>query len=329
MKALAGPAAFTVLVVALFVGIGEMVTRISGESERARRAAASSGEVSPEAGEAIFWGRGKCGTCHAVTGRGNAVRGPDQGERGPLGMPIGRRAEARARERTVATGRAYTATDYLVESLVEPGAYVVAGFKNEMPDPMEPPISLTTDELRAVVLYLQTLGGAADTAAIRIPERVRSGAAATARRDGAVLPTGDAGRGRTVFFDDRGSAACGKCHRVGERGGDVGPELTHLAGTRDAGFILESILAPSKVIASGYDTVLVVTQTGQIVTGVPRGEDSDDLVLVDTQGRPQRIKKSAITRRAPQTTSLMPDNFGEILTVAELQDLLAFLLTLK
>jgi putative heme-binding domain-containing protein len=327
MRALAGPAAFTLLVVALFVGIGELVTRISGESERARRAAAAPGDVSPASGETIFWGRGKCGTCHAVTGRGNAVRGPDQGERGPLGLPIGRRAEERARERARATGRPFTATDYLVESLVAPGAYVVTGFKNEMPNPLEPPISLTTDEVRAVVLYLQTLGGTADASAIRVPERAR--VAAPAARDQAPLPIGDAARGRALFFDDGGSAACGKCHRVGDRGGNVGPELTHVAGTRDPRFLLESVLAPAKVIASGYDTVLVVTHAGQMLTGIPRGEDASELVLVDSQGRLQRVRKADIARRAPQAASLMPENFREILTVAELQDLLAFLLTLE
>lgn len=328
MRTLAGPAAFTLLVVALFVGIGELVTRISGESERARRATAASGEVSPEAGETIFWGRGKCGTYHAVTGRGNAVRGPDQGDRGPLGLPIARRAEERARERARATGQPYTATEYLVESLVEPGAYVVTGFKNEMPNPLEPPISLMPDEVRAVVLYLQTLGGTADARAIRLPERARS-TTRVAPRDAALLPAGDATRGRALFFDDGGSAACGTCHRVGDRGGTVGPELTQVAGTRDVAFILESILAPAKVIASGYETELVVTHKGRMVTGIPRGEDANELVLVDTQGRPQRIRKSEIAKRAAQTTSLMPENFREILTVAELQDVLAFLLTLK
>jgi putative heme-binding domain-containing protein len=329
VKALAGPAAFTLLVVAVFVGIGELVTRVSGESERARRATAASGDISVETGEAIFWGRGKCSTCHAVSGRGSAIRGPDQGERGPLGVPIAVRAEARARERARTTGRAFTATDYLVESLVEPGAYVVEGFKNEMPNPLDPPIGLTPDQVRAVVLYLQTLGGSADLAAIRLPASALARRTPAAPRETALLAAGDPARGRTLFFDDKGSAACGKCHRVGNAGGAVGPELTGIAGTRDLAFIMESILSPAKVIASGYETVLVETRRGQILTGIPRGEDPDQLVLVDAQGRPQRIRKADIARRAPQTTSLMPENFRDVLTVGELSDLLAYLATLK
>ena len=327
MKAIAGPVAFTLVVVGVFVGIGELVTRISGESDRARRATAASGEVTPEAGEAIFFGRGKCGTCHAVSGRGSAVRGPDQGDRGPLGVPIGRRAEARAQERARTTGRPFTATDYLVESLVEPGAYVVEGFKNEMPNPLRPPISLSPDDVRAVILYLQTLGGVADAGAIRLPASAL--AVRAEPKETALLPGGDPARGRKLFFDESGSAACGTCHRVKDTGGTVGPELTGVAGTRDMAFIVESILSPAKVIASGYETVLVETRTGQIVTGIPRGEDPDHLVLVDSQGRPQRVRKADIRRRAPQTTSLMPENFRDILTVGEVADLLAYLATLK
>jgi putative heme-binding domain-containing protein len=329
MRVLLGPALFTLLIVLLFVGTGEVVTRISGESERARRAALASGEVSVDAGEAIFWGRGKCSTCHAVSGRGSAIRGPDQGERGPLGLPIGRRAEERARERARATGRAYSATDYLVESVTDPGAYVVSGFKNEMPNPLLPPISLTPDDVHAVILYLQSLGGTPDASAIHLPESALVAARAAPSRESALLAGGDAARGRALFFDDKGNAVCGKCHRVGDRGGDVGPELTHIAGTRDSTFILESILTPSKSIASGYDTVLVVTKRGQYLTGIPRGDDPDTLTLVDSQGRSQRIRKSEIDKRVPQTTSLMPENFREILTVAELQDLLAYLATLR
>ena len=327
MKTLVGPAIFTLVVVLLFVGIGELVTQISGEANRPRGGAAVAGEVTPEAGEALFWGRGKCSTCHAISGRGSSIRGPDQGDRGPLGLAIGKRAEERARERTRTTSRAVTATDYLVESLIDPGAYVVNGFKNEMPNPLLPPISLTPDEVRAVVLYLQTLGGTADATAIRIPDTARVVRAAPG--EPTLLAGGDAARGRKLFFDEAGAAACAKCHRVADRGATVGPELTGVGGTRDTGFIVESILTPAKSIASGYETVLIVTRSGQMVTGIARGEDADAVVVVDAQGRTQRVRKNEIDKRVPQTTSLMPENYRELLTVAELSDLVAFLVSLK
>ncbi|MBI1894306.1 MAG: c-type cytochrome [Candidatus Rokubacteria bacterium] len=175
-----GVVVFTVALVLVFVWIGEVITRVSGEGERRSSVVITGGNITPEAGEAVFWGKGKCSTCHAVGSRGASIRGPNQGESGPLGMPIGARAEERARERARATGKPFTASDYLVESLVDPGAFVVQGYKNEMPNPMRPPIRLTLEEVKAVVLYLQSLGGNVDLAAIGLPAGVEAQAKAAA-----------------------------------------------------------------------------------------------------------------------------------------------------
>mgnify|MGYP001567440565 FL=1 len=324
-----GVAVFTVAVVLAIMAVGELITRVSGEGGRRAAAVITAGNITPEAGESVFWGKGKCSTCHAVGSRGNAIRGPDQGAPGPLGMPIGARAEERARERAKATGKPYTATDYLVESLLDPGAYVVQGFKNEMPDPMRPPIRLSTNEVRAVVAYLQSLGGTADLAAIKLPAGAEAKAGAAAAEEWSPYIAGDVKKGEKLFFDADSNAACGKCHRIGERGGTVGPELTTVAGTRDPKFIIESILDPSKVIASGYEAVLIITKAEQYVTGIVKREDATTVEVADSQGSVQKVAKSDIKQRAPQTTSLMPGNLKEILTVEEFHDVLAFVLSLR
>ena len=326
---LLGVAALTVAVVLAIAALGELITRVSGEGGARPAAAVVAGVATPEAGEAIFWGKGKCSTCHAVGGRGGAVRGPDQGATGPLGQPIGLRAEARARERSRATGRPWTAADYLVESLLDPGAYVVAGYKNEMPNPLRPPIRLAPDEVRAAIVYLQSLGGTPDPAAIALPPGLAAQARAAAAEEWRAYVAGDAKKGERLFFDADGSAGCGRCHRVGARGGDVGPELTHIAGTRDARFIVESILEPSKVIASGYETVLIVTKDERHVTGIVRRESAAAVEVADSQGRIQRVATRDVRRRAPQAISTMPGNFGEILTVEEFHDVLAYVLALR
>jgi putative heme-binding domain-containing protein len=330
MRSRLGVAGFVVVLVLIFVAIGETITRISGEGQRRSGGAVTPGEVTPDAGEVIFWGKGKCYTCHAVGSRGNAIRGPNQGEAGPLGLPVGARAEARAKERSQATGRPYTGTDYLVESLLDPGAYVVEGFKNEMPAPLRPPISLGADELRAVITYLQSLGGTVDAAAIRLP----AGAVQAAKQAAAAGPwkpyiPGEPKKGEELFFNPDSNAACGKCHAVGGKGGRVGPELTNVAGTRDPAFIVESILDPSKEIASGFEPVLLVTKEGKYLTGIIKREDAQAIEIVDNQARAHTVPKSQIAQRSPQKTSLMPGNFKEILTVEEFHDVLAFVLSLK
>ena len=73
---------------------------------------------------------------------------------------MGARAEERAKERSRRDRcQHYTAvTDYLVESLANPGAYVVEGYKNEMAVVYAPPISLSLNEIKAVVSYLTDPG---------------------------------------------------------------------------------------------------------------------------------------------------------------------------
>ncbi len=136
-------------------------------------------------------------------------------------------------------------------------------------------------------------------------------------------------QGREVFFDRDGPAACAKCHLVQESGGDVGPELTSVAGTRTAQFIVESVLQPSIEIASGYESILIQTTAGRILDGVVQRETSDSLWLATAEGDVMAFAVVDIARRRTQEISLMPGNLAEVLTVLELHDLLAYLMTLR
>ncbi|MBI2370485.1 MAG: c-type cytochrome [Deltaproteobacteria bacterium] len=317
---------FTLAVVGVFVYLGEVLTKISGEGARAAKTSVAAGG-SPEAGEALYWGKGKCHTCHRIGRRGSAIRGPDHEN-------TGARAVQRARERAVKgtpPRPGMTATAYLVESLVDPGAYVVEGFKNEMPAVWKPPVSLKPDEIRALVAYLQSLGGTVDVAAITLPPEVEQAARAGEVRVAGLRPylPGDPEKGRELFFSPEGNAACGKCHLAQGKGGNVGPELTHVAGTRPVEFIIESILDPSKEIASGFESILVVTRDGRYLSGILKKDDSGGVELVDKDGAPVKIPAQEIREKAVQKTSLMPGNFKEILTVEEFHHLLAFLQTLR
>ncbi len=316
---------FSIALVALFVWAGEIVTRASGGE-----GVTALGEgVSVENGEQIFWGPGKCHTCHSVGTRGRSVRCPNLGE-STGGPEMAVRAVERALERGVALGREMSATEYLIESIADPSAYVVEGFKDEMPKVYEPPIVLGPDEITSVILYLQSLGDVPDPASIVLPSEIRQ----AGQRRRTVEPwepylEGDSLHGREIFFDVDGPAPCAKCHRVEDRGGEVGPELTAVAGTRTAQFIVESIVRPSEEIASGYETVLIQTTDGRLLDGVVRRESSDSLWLATSEGEELALALTDIARRRTQEVSLMPDNFAEVLTVKELHDVLAYLLTLQ
>ena len=144
-----------------------------------------------------------------------------------------------------------------------------------------------------------------------------------------ALSHGDSIRGEEIFFDTGGPGACAKCHLVRDRGGDVGPEVTSVAGTRTAQFIVESILQPSNEIASGYESILVQMNDGRILDGVLRRETTDSLWLGTSEGDVVALALGDVARRREQEVSLMPGNFAEILTVEQLHDLLAYLQTLQ
>ncbi|MFQ5851231.1 MAG: c-type cytochrome [Candidatus Binatia bacterium] len=334
MRPSLGVSLFTVVVLLLFVYIGEVLTRISGEGERLRRAVGE--EVSPKTGEALFWGKGNCYTCHSIGGRGSAIRGPNLGESGPLNMPIAARAGKRAEERAKQTGKPYTDVDYLVETLTEPGAYLVQGYQNIMPVIWKPPIALKPEQIKAVIMYLQSQGGTGDVEAIeRSPFFKRL--EATAAQAGAQKVTeawkpylpGDTEAGKELFFDPESPAGCAKCHTIGGQGGKVGPELTKVGAVQTPKYILESILEPSKVVPKEFEPILIITKNGQYLGGIVKDEDEKVVRLADSQGQLQEIAKAEIAERVPQETSLMPGNFAEILTVQDLHNLLAYLTTLK
>ncbi len=316
---------FVLTLVALFVWAGEVVSRASGSTRRV----APGEEITVANGELIFWDPGKCHTCHAVGTRGSSVRGPNLGN-SANGDAMMIRAASRAIERSAVLGREMSATDYLVESLVDPSTHLVPGFKDEMPIVYAPPIRLDPDELTSVVLYLQSLGGQPDVALITVPPEVRL----SYREAPAVVPwqpylEGDSARGRELFFDPSGPTRCAGCHRIGEEGGNIGPELTSVAGTRTIQSIVESLVEPSASIPTGYETELIETADGRILDGLVIRETSDSLWLATALEEVHVLARAEVARRRTQETSLMPNDLADILSVRQLHDLVAYLRTLE
>jgi putative heme-binding domain-containing protein len=131
-----------------------------------------------------------------------------------------------------------------------------------------------------------------------------------------------------LFFDSEGAAACVKCHTVAGEGEQVGPELTDVAGTQTLEYVFESIMAPSaEIAAGGYEPIQVQLGDGTILSGIIQAEDEGTMTLKDKEGVETVVNKSDIKRekRYPDVPSIMPDNFGELLTVKQVANLIAFL----
>ena len=142
-------------------------------------------------------------------------------------------------------------------------------------------------------------------------------------------PIGDPAAGRRTFFHTN-SAGCFKCHSVGGRGGQVGPDLTVIARTMDRQKLAESILEPSKEISPQFTTWAIETKAGKVLTGTLLGEEvNGDLRLGGNTGKVFFVPFNDIETRTPLKTSIMPEKLHELMTPSEFRDLIAYLETLK
>ena len=313
---------FLVLVYATFMWVGYSVTELTGGEKKAAPVGAV--EISPEGGEALYWGKGRCFTCHSLGDRGSAVRGPNHGQLGEkFPLPMGLRAVERAKERAAKTGKKFTALDYIVESMADPGAYVVKGYKNEMAVVYAPPISLSLDEIKAIAAYMLSQGGDFDPEFLNQPSEITQGffgKIAVASAAGG----GDPAHGKEVYEE-----TCGDCHSLEGEPGDVGPDLSTV-GKKGLKFISEAILLPAKSIAKGFETYVAVKKDGRKVVGLKTRDEDGEVDLVTKDGDEVTIKKSDINELAEdKTSSIMPDDLSEEMTVKDYQDVLSFMLMQK
>jgi uncharacterized repeat protein (TIGR03806 family) len=139
---------------------------------------------------------------------------------------------------------------------------------------------------------------------------------------------GDVGRGRAVFADNP-AAQCKTCHRAGDIGQAVGPDLTKIGAKYDRAALLDQILEPSRTIEPPYTTYLVETKDGQVLSGLVVEKTARDVVLKDAQGKTVRIVGGDVERLVPQARSLMPELLLRDLTAQQVADLLEYLTTLK
>jgi putative heme-binding domain-containing protein len=136
------------------------------------------------------------------------------------------------------------------------------------------------------------------------------------------IPDGDLEKGRTLFF---GKAICWTCHKVGNEGGKLGPDLTSIQKDRSAHDLLEAIVYPSVSFVREYETYRIKTKTGEY-TGVIQEKTPQAIVLGTTPQNSVRIPREEIVSMEIQNTSMMPQGLDQLLTPQEMADLMAFIL---
>lgn len=175
---------------------------------------------------------------------------------------------------------------------------------------------LSADQVWQLVTYIRSLSGPAP-----VTETV----------------AGDPAHGKSIF---NGKAGCAACHQVNGVGTPVGPDLS-LAGSTPAQQLRDSILNPNQPpvpvgrrggrrgFVQRPATVIAKTKDGHEYRGVRKNEDTFTLQMVDTTGQLRLFDKAQLSDLRIERKSLMPDDYGARLSAAELQNVVAYLKTLK
>ena len=136
--------------------------------------------------------------------------------------------------------------------------------------------------------------------------------------------------GRKMFA----AAGCYACHRFQNQGGMTGPDLTTSGRRYSVRDLLDQVVNPSKVINDQFSSVKVLTDDGQIYTGVIVNlgvkKDGDAIVLnTDLTDPNQRvtINRNTIEQLVVSKTSPMPTGLFNRMTKDEILDLTAYLIS--
>jgi putative membrane-bound dehydrogenase-like protein len=130
---------------------------------------------------------------------------------------------------------------------------------------------------------------------------------------------GDPARGRSLF-----EKHCATCHKLFGDGNAIGPDLTH-ANRQDRDYLLVSLVDPSAVVRKEFESVVVSTKDGRILTGLLGEQTPAQITIVGARNERTTLARNLIDDIADSPVSLMPENLYRALSPAELRDLFAYL----
>jgi len=208
---------------------------------------------------------------------------------------------------------------------------------------------LSENEIWSVVAYILTLSrltsdsseptDGADTAlsspevapAVEKPPQILSGSSPrpslVTESPQAPGVAGDPENGRALFFDSSNDLNCGLCHKFQGMGSEVGPDLSKI-GQKTTKEILRDIVLPGASLPPGQAILTITTKTGEQINGLKVEESAHQLKIYDIGNLPPVLRtlgKEQIQSRQAQKRSAMPEKYGEIYTLRQLLDIIAFL----
>ena len=162
-------------------------------------------------------------------------------------------------------------------------------------------------------------------------QRTLSGAAVTCTLlGGAVLmaqgvtPEGDGTRGKALVE----SSACFDCHRIGDRGSRLGPDLSDIGGRRTPDRLRQAMVAPDEEVVPENRYVRFVTKDGATITGRLLNQDPISVQLINQKEELKTYLRATLREYAIVDKGLMPSAEGK-LTDQQVADIVTYLSSLK
>ncbi len=134
-----------------------------------------------------------------------------------------------------------------------------------------------------------------------------------------VEKTGDAHKGFEVF-----KSICAKCHRHGDTGETIAPNLTGF-NVHPKSKILQKMLDPNSSVEGNYRQYTVTTKSGRVINGLLAAETKTALEIVDTEAKRHVVLRDDIDEMTASNRTIMPEGFEKQLSKDDFVNLLEFL----
>jgi putative heme-binding domain-containing protein len=140
----------------------------------------------------------------------------------------------------------------------------------------------------------------------------------------AGTPAGDASRGKALVE----SSGCFDCHRIGDRGSRLGPDLSDIGSRRTPDRLRQSLVAPDEEVPFDSRFVRFVTKDGATVTGRLLNQDAISVQLINAKEELKSYLRASLREYTIVDKGLMPSVQGK-LTDQQVDDIVAYLGSLK
>ncbi len=134
-----------------------------------------------------------------------------------------------------------------------------------------------------------------------------------------VDKTGDARKGFEVF-----KSICAKCHRHGDTGETIAPNLTGF-NVHPKSKIIQKVLDPNSSVEGNFRQYTVTTKAGRVLNGLLASETKTALEIVDTEAKRHTVLRDDIDEMTASNRTIMPEGFEKQLSKDDICNLLEFL----